>query len=311
MVGLAVMAGAPAEPRIVPFRGAYLKLRPERSELVRASVYPVPDPDLPFLGGHLTRTIDGEVLLGPSALMVAARDAYRVGKLRPRDLGFKPAMLPMMACFALMNATFVSALALGTAANAILLQYTAPMWMFLASVWWLGEKADYRSLATVLIGLAGIAVIVLGGWHGGELSVIGLGLVSGLTYGGVVICLRVLRTSSAIWLTVLNHLFSALVLVPFIYHLDLPTGPQLLWLFAYGAGQMAVPYWLMARGVRSVSAQEAGAITLLEPLLNPVWAFLISGERPTEFTLVGGAFILSALVYRYWPGSRRPASTPS
>ena len=231
--------------------------------------------------------------------------------LRPRDLGFKPAMLPMMACFALMNATFVSALALGTAANAILLQYTAPMWMFLASVWWLGEKADYRSLATVLIGLAGIAVIVLGGWHGGELSVIGLGLVSGLTYGGVVICLRVLRTSSAIWLTVLNHLFSALVLVPFIYHLDLPTGPQLLWLFAYGAGQMAVPYWLMARGVRSVSAQEAGAITLLEPLLNPVWAFLISGERPTEFTLVGGAFILSALVYRYWPGSRRPASTPS
>lgn len=84
---LAVMAGAPAEPRIVPFRGAYLKLRPERSELVRASVYPVPDPDLPFLGGHLTRTIDGEVLLGPSALMVAARDAYKLGRLRGRDLG--------------------------------------------------------------------------------------------------------------------------------------------------------------------------------------------------------------------------------
>jgi (S)-2-hydroxyglutarate dehydrogenase len=83
---LAVAAGAPAEPRIVPFRGAYLRLRPERRELVRANIYPVPDPELPFLGGHLTRGIDGEALLGPSALLVGARDAYRLGRVRWRDL---------------------------------------------------------------------------------------------------------------------------------------------------------------------------------------------------------------------------------
>ncbi len=83
---IAVMAGAPADPRIVPFRGAYLRLLPERRHLVRASIYPVPDPDLPFLGAHLTRTIGGEVLLGPTALMVAARDAYRPWRVRPGDL---------------------------------------------------------------------------------------------------------------------------------------------------------------------------------------------------------------------------------
>jgi L-2-hydroxyglutarate oxidase len=83
---LAVAAGADPEPRIVPFRGAYLRLRPERRELVRSNIYPAPDPDLPFLGMHLTRTIDGEVLLGPSALMVGARDAYRLRRIRPRDL---------------------------------------------------------------------------------------------------------------------------------------------------------------------------------------------------------------------------------
>ena len=83
---LAVAAGAPAEPRIVPFRGGYVRLRPERRELVRASIYPVPDPDLPFLGAHLTRGLDGDVLLGPSALMVAARDAYRASRVVPRDL---------------------------------------------------------------------------------------------------------------------------------------------------------------------------------------------------------------------------------
>jgi L-2-hydroxyglutarate oxidase len=83
---LAVAAGAPRAPRIVPFRGGYLRLRPERRELVQGSMYPVTDPELPFLGGHLTRGIDGEVLLGPSALLVAARDAYRPTRIRARDL---------------------------------------------------------------------------------------------------------------------------------------------------------------------------------------------------------------------------------
>ena len=67
--GWRVLAGAPADPRIVPFRGSYLKLRPERRELVRGMIYPVPDPSLPFLGVHLTRHIDGEVSLGPTALL--------------------------------------------------------------------------------------------------------------------------------------------------------------------------------------------------------------------------------------------------
>ncbi len=83
---LARAAGAPAEPRIVPFRGAYLRLRPERDELVRANIYPVPDPELPFLGAHLTRGIDGAVLLGPTALIAGARDAYRLRRIRGADL---------------------------------------------------------------------------------------------------------------------------------------------------------------------------------------------------------------------------------
>jgi 2-hydroxyglutarate dehydrogenase len=83
---LAVAAGADPDPRIVPFRGAYLRLRPERASLVRTSIYPVPDPELPFLGMHLTRDLHGEVHLGPSALMVGARDAYRLRRVRPRDV---------------------------------------------------------------------------------------------------------------------------------------------------------------------------------------------------------------------------------
>ena len=83
---LATTVGAPPDPRILPFRGAYLRLTPRRRELVRGLIYPVPDPALPFLGVHLTRRIDGEVILGPSALLVGARDAYRLSRVRRRDV---------------------------------------------------------------------------------------------------------------------------------------------------------------------------------------------------------------------------------
>lgn len=74
---LAIAGGADPDPRIVPFRGAYLRLRPGRRQLVRALIYPVPDPRLPFLGVHLTRGVDGEVLVGPTALVAPARDGRR------------------------------------------------------------------------------------------------------------------------------------------------------------------------------------------------------------------------------------------
>jgi L-2-hydroxyglutarate oxidase len=83
---LAVQTGADPDPRIVPFRGAYLRLVPERKHLVRSLLYPVPDPSLPFLGVHMTRHIDGDVLLGPTALLAGARDAYSLTRVRRQDV---------------------------------------------------------------------------------------------------------------------------------------------------------------------------------------------------------------------------------
>jgi (S)-2-hydroxyglutarate dehydrogenase len=82
---LAIASGEPAEPRIVPFRGEYWRLRPDRAHLVRGLIYPVPDPALPFLGVHLTRKIDGTVLLGPNAILSTARHAYERRRFVARD----------------------------------------------------------------------------------------------------------------------------------------------------------------------------------------------------------------------------------
>jgi (S)-2-hydroxyglutarate dehydrogenase len=83
---LAVAAGASADPRIVPFRGAYHGLPATHRHLVRGLIYPVPDPTLPFLGVHVSRRIDGEVLIGPTAVLAGARDAYSLARLRGGDL---------------------------------------------------------------------------------------------------------------------------------------------------------------------------------------------------------------------------------
>jgi (S)-2-hydroxyglutarate dehydrogenase len=81
---LAESAGAPADPRVVPFRGSYLRIAQGGQPLVTGLIYPVPDPALPFLGVHITRHIDGGVLLGPTALLIPARNGYRPAS-RPRN----------------------------------------------------------------------------------------------------------------------------------------------------------------------------------------------------------------------------------
>jgi L-2-hydroxyglutarate oxidase LhgO len=83
---VAALAGDDAAPRIVPFRGEYYRLRPDRRHLARGLVYPVPDPRYPFLGVHLTPRVDGEVLIGPNAVLALAREGYRRRDVSPGDL---------------------------------------------------------------------------------------------------------------------------------------------------------------------------------------------------------------------------------
>jgi len=84
---VARMAGAAPDVQIVPFRGEYYMVRPERRHLVRTLIYPVPDPEFPFLGVHFTNTVHGEVEAGPNAVLAFAREGYTFWKVRPVELG--------------------------------------------------------------------------------------------------------------------------------------------------------------------------------------------------------------------------------
>lgn len=221
-------------------------------------------------------------------------------------------MLPMVACFAAMNWLFLTSMTWTSAANAILLQYSASCWMVIGSVLFLGEPLDRKSLWTSLLAMLGIAYLAMGQWSESiqHRNGILLGLASGVAYAAVALFLRRLRSIDPIWLATVNHLGTAGCLWGLIFigasadssRPSFTNGPMLLGTLAlFGLLQMALPYVLFGWGLRTVSAQEAGLITLIEPVLNPGWTYLFAGERPASTTIAGGAFFLLMLVLRYVP----------
>lgn len=224
-------------------------------------------------------------------------------------------MLPMVACFATMNVTFLSAVALNTAANAIWLQNTAPLWVFLIGTLALGRPIDRRDAVPLLACAAGIAVILCfelgrGGQDasGSGSSQLGIlcGLIAGVSYAGTLMLLRALRAENPVWLVALNHLATAALLLPYVLWQGLwPDSKQLLLLAAFGLFQMGLPYLLFVGGLRRVPGQEASLIVVLEPLLVPVWVLLFLGQNEfLPWTVAGGGLILAGLLWRYRPRAK-------
>lgn len=237
-----------------------------------------------------------------------------VPTIRRVDVSFKRGMLFMAIAFAIMNATFVTAMALDNVAKALALQYVAPMWTYIAGILWLRESPNRRALISVFLAVGGVAVIVWGGWHNNQLPIVALGMISGFMYSVVLIWMRLLKSESSRWLNAINFLSSALVLAPVLLFISVPTWPQFVCLVLFGTIQLALPYWLIARGLRTISPQEVACLTLVEVPLSPLWAWLVARNPnpPLATDLIGGGIILAALLFRYLPLWRtRPAPAVS
>jgi drug/metabolite transporter, DME family len=214
-------------------------------------------------------------------------------------------LLPMTVLFAGMNYTYLTAMAKGSAANAIWLQCTAPVWVLLAGVFFFRERAVLRDWLLIGFVAAGVSFILFFESSSLAPEAAAWGLISGLFYAGVVLCLRQLRDLDPIWLAALNHLVTALALAPFAYQSSIfPAGIQWLLLAAFGIFQMGLPYVLFARGLKRITGHEATGIGMIEPLLMPTWVYLAWGDRPAWWTFVGAGLIFVGLMIRYWGPSR-------
>jgi len=194
---------------------------------------------------------------------------------------------------------FVISTKLTTAANAILLQYTAPVYVALLSGWLLGEKTNRRDWLTILLVLGGMVFFFLdkvtaGGMLGNICAV-----ASGVSFALFIVFMRMQKDGSPYGSVLLGNLLT-FALSLFFWSGSSLQATNLLGLSLLGVFQLGLAYVLYSYAIRHVKALEATLITSVEPILNPVWVFLFLGETPGLYSMVGGLIVLATITMHYW-----------
>jgi drug/metabolite transporter (DMT)-like permease len=213
--------------------------------------------------------------------------------------GVSVPLLVSVASYTAAISFFVWANKLTTAANAIVLQYTAPIFVFLFVRLFFREPIAKSNLLTLVFGMVGIAIIFAGSEGAQDLQGVTVAAFSGFLFSIYMVNLRFLRGFDPFVLTFANNLVCSLTLLPLAASGLAVSVDQILALAVMGVVQLGIPYYLFSKGLQSISLQEASLIVLIEPVLNPVWVALVVGEVPSAHTLAGGGVILFSLVMRY------------
>jgi DME family drug/metabolite transporter len=201
---------------------------------------------------------------------------------------------------------FVFANRLTTAGNAIFIQNTAPVWVLLVGPVLLGERPSREELLSIPISLLGCVFFFLDDLEGGRLAGNLCAAAASLSYALLIVAYRKLSSAEGVTATVAGNVVVAGLMAPLALDGPAPGALDLAALVYLGALQQAGAALLFIRGIRGVSALEGALLILFEPLLSPVWAFLLVGERLGPWALLGAGLILGATVLRLAP--RRSAA---
>lgn len=193
---------------------------------------------------------------------------------------------------------------LTTAANAILLHYTAPIWIALLGTVFLGERPTWTDWLTMFVMIGGMALFFADDLTQTSLLGTVVAIASGFCFACVTVFLRKQKGNSAVETVILGNILTALIGVPFMLGSSTNSRGWLLLVVA-GVFQLGLPYFLYTVALRHVTALEAILTTILEPILGPVWVLLALGEKPGPWSLVGGAIVLvSVTVHSIMTASR-------
>lgn len=205
--------------------------------------------------------------------------------------------------YMLMVVLYVIANKMTTPANAILLQFTAPIWVALMARWFLDEKIRVHDWLAIAVVISGLALFFLEDLSFNWLLGNSLAVLSGVALAGVLISLKKQSENSAVEVTFLGNALTFAVCVFFIFRAQL-SGSDLLYLAVLGTLQLGVSYIIYAIAVQYVSAVEAILILVIEPILNPIWVYVFSGEGLSINALIGGAIVIITITLRgllpYW-----------
>jgi drug/metabolite transporter (DMT)-like permease len=248
------------------------------------------------LGGLLIKQVDwNPVAIAGMRSAIAA--LFMVRFVRWSRITWSPIQIGGAVAYAGTVILFVVANKLTTAANTILLQYTAPIYVAMFGAWFLREKTSALDWITTAVVLGGISLFFLD-----TLTAQGLwgnvcAILSGLCFGWMFLFLRKQKAESPLESVFLGNVLAALVCCPLMFR-SMPDGRSWLILLLLGSVQLALPYILIAWAIKRVTAIEAVLITAIEPILNPIWVLLVIGEKPGPWAVLGGAIVLVSVTVR-------------
>ena len=210
---------------------------------------------------------------------------------------------------AFMVITFVIANRLTTSANAVLLQYSAPMWAALLAWWILKERPRWENWGALVLVVGGLLIFFRDGLASGALAGNILGVVSGVFIGIHVVFLRMSKDGNPRDVLLMSHTIAAVISIPFVFlhppELSLSSVMPILFM---GIIQQGLASLFFAYGIKRVSASKAVLTSTVEPIMNPVWVLLVIGQQPSVSAIIGGGIILLAVVSSSIIGAKRESA---
>jgi len=242
-----------------------------------------------------------------SVLLVRARTTRE----NPALLLRRPLVWAAAGFYALMVVMFCLSARRTTAANAIFIQYTGPVYVALLSQKLLGERASAVDFASVFVALGGMALAFGGELGGGKMEGNLLAVLSSFGFAGLPVCLRLEEQKrpsplAPLFAMSLGNAIAALVALPAIaLH---PPADDRTWgvLFLLGTVQIGLPYVFYGIAVRRLRALESSLLAMIEPVLSPIWVLFATGEKPSVMAAFGGALILGSVALNVLHRGLRP-----
>jgi drug/metabolite transporter (DMT)-like permease len=266
------------------------------SDRVRYNLYLVIAATLWSFGGVLIKLINWNAIAiaGVRSLFAAIFILFIIKK---PNLKFSFKKFFAAFFYASMLTLFVCSTKMTTAANAILLQYTAPIYVGIFGAWILKEKLGLKDWLCIFAIIGGMILFFLDNLTSGNLLGNLLGILSGVSFAFMVIFMKLENEEDPLESMFWGNILTCLFALPFMFQ-GMPNGKSWLGMFLLGTLQIGLPYVFYSKAVKNVPAIDAVLIPMIEPILNPIWVFIFIGEVPGVWAILGGIIVLISILAR-------------
>jgi drug/metabolite transporter (DMT)-like permease len=217
--------------------------------------------------------------------------------IKKPDFRFTPIKFAAAFMYAATVISFVCATKMTTAANAIIIQYTAPIYVIIFGALFLKEKVKWYDVTTIFIILGGMILFFID-----KLSLSGLmgnlmAAFSGIAFAFTILLLKLQKDDSPLNRIFWGNVLTAIIAIPFMFQ-AMPDTKSLIGIGLLGVFQLGFSYILFTIAIKNVSALEAVLIPMIEPILNPIWVAIFLNEIPSVFSIFGGLIVVSIITLR-------------